>query len=57
MVGASVKFICSNAAGYDAIDIHAAAKRGIYVSNTPGAVDSVSYIKQLLEGSLIASED
>ncbi|KAH8551817.1 D-3-phosphoglycerate dehydrogenase [Umbelopsis sp. PMI_123] len=38
----SVKFICSNAAGYDAIDIHAAAKRGIYVSNTPGAVDSAT---------------
>lgn len=40
----SVKFICSNAAGYDAIDIHAAARRGIYVSNTPGAVDTVRLI-------------
>lgn len=37
----SVKFICSNAAGYDKVDVDAAAKRGIYISNTPGAVDSV----------------
>ncbi|KAG2178482.1 hypothetical protein INT44_001634 [Umbelopsis vinacea] len=39
---ASVKFICSNAAGYDSIDINAAAQRGIYVSNTPGAVDTAT---------------
>ncbi|KAG2172063.1 hypothetical protein INT43_001540 [Umbelopsis isabellina] len=38
----SVKFICSNAAGYDKVDVEAAAKRGIYISNTPGAVDSAT---------------
>ncbi|RUO96158.1 D-isomer specific 2-hydroxyacid dehydrogenase, partial [Jimgerdemannia flammicorona] len=37
----SLKFICHNGAGYDTINVNAAASRGIYVSNTPGAVDAV----------------
>ncbi|OZJ05985.1 hypothetical protein BZG36_01230 [Bifiguratus adelaidae] len=36
----SLKFVCLNGAGYDAIDVNAAAERGIYMSNTPGAVDA-----------------
>ncbi|KAG8910174.1 hypothetical protein FRC01_006488 [Tulasnella sp. 417] len=35
----SVKWIGHNGAGYDQIDIDACKKRGIKVSNTPGAVD------------------
>ncbi|KAL8951467.1 MAG: hypothetical protein Q9222_002568 [Ikaeria aurantiellina] len=36
----SLKFISHNGAGYDQIDAEACAKRGISVSNTPGAVDA-----------------
>lgn len=35
----SVKWIGHNGAGYDQIDVDACKKRGIKVSNTPGAVD------------------
>ncbi|KAG9011446.1 hypothetical protein FRB90_007259 [Tulasnella sp. 427] len=35
----SVKWIGHNGAGYDQIDVEACKKRGIKVSNTPGAVD------------------
>ncbi|KAG8888086.1 hypothetical protein FRB98_008423 [Tulasnella sp. 332] len=35
----SIKFIGHNGAGYDQIDVHACIKKGITVSNTPGAVD------------------
>jgi len=38
----SIKFICSNGAGYDAIDVQAATDRGIGVSHTPGAVDEAT---------------
>jgi lactate dehydrogenase-like 2-hydroxyacid dehydrogenase len=38
----SLKFICNVGAGYDTIDVVTSAKRGIYLSNTPGAVDAVS---------------
>lgn len=36
----SLKFIAHNGAGYDQIDVDACTKRGIAVSNTPGAVDA-----------------
>ncbi|KAL8729740.1 MAG: hypothetical protein Q9166_004569 [cf. Caloplaca sp. 2 TL-2023] len=36
----TLKFISHNGAGYDQIDAEACAKRGISVSNTPGAVDA-----------------
>ncbi|KAH8828208.1 hypothetical protein DL96DRAFT_1602213 [Flagelloscypha sp. PMI_526] len=38
----SVKWIAHNGAGYDQIDVLAAKERGIYVSNTPGAVDEAT---------------
>ncbi|MCJ1274383.1 hypothetical protein MMC21_002179 [Puttea exsequens] len=38
----SLRFISHNGAGYDSIDAHACAARGIAVSNTPGAVDACS---------------
>ena len=38
------KFITYNAAGYDALDIEACDTRGILVSNTPSAVDAVSFL-------------
>ena len=38
----SLKFVSHNGAGYDSIDAHACAARGISVSNTPGAVDACS---------------
>jgi glyoxylate reductase len=38
----SVKFIVHNGAGYDNIDIGACDKRGIQVSNTPGAVSNAT---------------
>ena len=39
-----VKFICNVGAGYDTIDVVTSAKLGIYLSNTPGAVDAVSTV-------------
>ncbi|SCZ99576.1 BZ3500_MvSof-1268-A1-R1_Chr3-1g06115 [Microbotryum saponariae] len=36
---ASVKILSHHGAGYDPIDVHACTKRGIQLSNTPGAVD------------------
>ncbi|KAK7444271.1 hypothetical protein VKT23_015281 [Stygiomarasmius scandens] len=41
-LGSSVKWIAHNGAGYDQVDVLAAKDRGIYVSNTPGAVDDAS---------------
>lgn len=38
----TVKWIAHNGAGYDQIDIEECAKRGISVSNTPGAVDDAT---------------
>ncbi|KAF2189638.1 hypothetical protein K469DRAFT_700876 [Zopfia rhizophila CBS 207.26] len=38
----SLKFICHNGAGYDQVDVHACADRGIKVSNTPTAVDDAT---------------
>ncbi|KAG8903654.1 hypothetical protein FRB99_002892 [Tulasnella sp. 403] len=38
----SVKWIAHNGAGYDQIDFEACKKRGILVSNTPGAVDDAT---------------
>lgn len=38
----SLNFICNVGAGYDTIDVVTSAKLGIYLSNTPGAVDAVS---------------
>jgi len=38
----SVKWIAHNGAGYDQIDISACKAKGIYVSNTPGAVDDAT---------------
>ncbi|KAF2452385.1 glyoxylate reductase [Lineolata rhizophorae] len=38
----SVKFICHNGAGYDQVDAHACADRGIQVSNVPTAVDDAT---------------
>jgi len=35
----SLKFLCHNGAGYDAIDVPACTSVGVHVSNTPGAVD------------------
>lgn len=40
--GLQKQFIYSPGSGYHRIDPDAAAKRGIYVSNTPGVVDIVS---------------
>ncbi|KAF5320991.1 hypothetical protein D9619_001957 [Psilocybe cf. subviscida] len=38
----SVKWIAHNGAGYDPVDVHACKARGIYLSNTPGAVDDAT---------------
>jgi lactate dehydrogenase-like 2-hydroxyacid dehydrogenase len=38
----TVEYICHNGAGYDQIDVAACTKRGIKVSNTPGAVDDAT---------------
>ncbi|KAG7091028.1 hypothetical protein E1B28_010089 [Marasmius oreades] len=38
----SLKWIAHNGAGYDQIDVLACKARGIFVSNTPGAVDDAS---------------
>ncbi|KAF9469996.1 D-isomer specific 2-hydroxyacid dehydrogenase [Collybia nuda] len=38
----SVKWIAHNGAGYDPVDVHACIARGIYLSNTPGAVDDAT---------------
>ncbi|KAG6920176.1 hypothetical protein DXG01_004945 [Tephrocybe rancida] len=38
----SVKWIAHNGAGYDPVNVHACIKRGIYLSNTPGAVDDAT---------------
>ncbi|KIK09206.1 hypothetical protein K443DRAFT_671690 [Laccaria amethystina LaAM-08-1] len=37
-----VKWIAHNGAGYDPVDVHACIARGIYLSNTPGAVDDAT---------------
>jgi len=41
-LASSVKWIAHNGAGYDQIDVHACIAKGIYVSNTPGAVDDAT---------------
>ncbi|KAG6902366.1 hypothetical protein C0995_000928 [Termitomyces sp. Mi166 len=41
-LSASVKWIAHNGAGYDPVDVHACIERGIYLSNTPGAVDDAT---------------
>ncbi|OAL45128.1 hypothetical protein IQ07DRAFT_216484 [Pyrenochaeta sp. DS3sAY3a] len=38
----SLKFICHNGAGYDQIDVHAAASRGITVTYAPDAVTAAT---------------
>ncbi|PSR73750.1 hypothetical protein PHLCEN_2v10394, partial [Hermanssonia centrifuga] len=38
----SVKWIAHNGAGYDQIDVQACKENGIFVSNTPGAVDDAT---------------
>jgi len=38
----SVKWIAHNGAGYDQIDVHECKAKGIFVSNTPGAVDEAT---------------
>ncbi|ESK93640.1 2-hydroxyacid dehydrogenase [Moniliophthora roreri MCA 2997] len=38
----SLKWIAHNGAGYDQIDVQACKAKGIFVSNTPGAVDDAS---------------
>lgn len=38
----SVKWIAHNGAGYDPVDVHACKARGIYLSNTPVAVDDAT---------------
>ncbi|KAF8622660.1 hypothetical protein AX15_006771 [Amanita polypyramis BW_CC] len=38
----SVKWIAHNGAGYDPVDVHACQARGIYLSNTPVAVDDAT---------------
>ncbi|OSX61824.1 hypothetical protein POSPLADRAFT_1144166 [Postia placenta MAD-698-R-SB12] len=38
----SVKWIAHNGAGYDQVDVAACQRKGIYVSNTPGAVDDAT---------------
>ncbi|KAF6763053.1 D-isomer specific 2-hydroxyacid dehydrogenase [Ephemerocybe angulata] len=38
----SVKWIAHNGAGYDPVDVHACIAKGIYLSNTPGAVDDAT---------------
>ncbi|KAG5342596.1 hypothetical protein C0989_012101 [Termitomyces sp. Mn162] len=41
-LSASVKWIAHNGAGYDSVDVYACIERGIYLSNTPGAVDDAT---------------
>ncbi|KAG6841385.1 hypothetical protein C0991_011725 [Blastosporella zonata] len=41
-LSASVKWIAHNGAGYDPVDVHACIAKGIYLSNTPGAVDDAT---------------
>ncbi|KAJ8514455.1 hypothetical protein ONZ45_g8008 [Pleurotus djamor] len=41
-ISKSVKWIAHNGAGYDKIDVIACKEHGIYVSNTPGAVDDAT---------------
>ncbi|KAI9318503.1 hydroxyacid dehydrogenase [Dichotomocladium elegans] len=38
----SLKYLHYNAAGYDFVDVDACTARGIYISNTPGAVDAAT---------------
>ncbi|KAK9382733.1 D-isomer specific 2-hydroxyacid dehydrogenase [Kockiozyma suomiensis] len=38
----TLKYICHHGAGYDMIDVHACAAKGIKVSNTPGSVDDAT---------------
>jgi len=38
----SVRWIAHNGAGYDPVDVHACKAKGIYLSNTPGAVDDAT---------------
>ncbi|PPQ83357.1 hypothetical protein CVT24_001912 [Panaeolus cyanescens] len=38
----TVRWIAHNGAGYDPVDVHACKARGIYLSNTPGAVDDAT---------------
>lgn len=38
----SIKWIAHNGAGYDPVDVHACIAKGIYLSNTPGAVDDAT---------------
>jgi len=37
-----VQWIAHNGAGYDPVDVHACMAKGIYLSNTPGAVDDAT---------------
>ncbi|TFK74026.1 2-hydroxyacid dehydrogenase [Pluteus cervinus] len=41
-IGESVRWIAHNGAGYDQVDVQACKARGIFVSNTPGAVDDAT---------------
>ncbi|EPQ55022.1 hypothetical protein GLOTRDRAFT_60918 [Gloeophyllum trabeum ATCC 11539] len=41
-IAGTVKWIAHNGAGYDQIDVHECKAKGIYVSNTPGAVDDAT---------------
>ncbi|KAF8070768.1 D-isomer specific 2-hydroxyacid dehydrogenase [Lyophyllum atratum] len=41
-LSSSVKWIAHNGAGYDPVDVHACIAKGIYLSNTPGAVDDAT---------------
>jgi len=38
----SVRWIAHNGAGYDPVDVYACMAKGIYLSNTPGAVDDAT---------------
>ncbi|ORY04851.1 glyoxylate/hydroxypyruvate reductase [Basidiobolus meristosporus CBS 931.73] len=42
LFGPSLKIISSTGAGYDAVDVEHATKRGIWVSNTPGVGDDAT---------------
>ncbi|KAF8222879.1 2-hydroxyacid dehydrogenase [Tricholoma matsutake] len=41
-LSSSVKWIAHNGAGYDPVDVQACISKGIYLSNTPGAVDDAT---------------
>ncbi|KAG6837061.1 hypothetical protein H0H93_015329 [Arthromyces matolae] len=41
-LSSNVKWIAHNGAGYDPVDVKECIKRGIYLSNTPGAVDDAT---------------